>query len=37
MNKVIPGILTGSNDDSPTQMAMQENAGYVARRTVSKG
>ena len=36
MIKVVPGILTGSNDVSPTQMPMQEDAGYVARRTVSK-
>jgi hypothetical protein len=36
MIKVVPGILTGSNDASPTQMPMQEDAGYVARRTISK-
>ena len=36
MIKVVPGILTGSNDASSTQMPMQEDAGYVARRTVSK-
>jgi hypothetical protein len=36
MIKVVPGILTGSNDASPTQMPMQEDADYVARRTVSK-
>jgi hypothetical protein len=36
MNKVIPEILTGSNDSSHTQMSMQSDAGYVARRTVSK-
>jgi len=35
--KVIPRILTGFNDASPTQMTMQEDAGYVVRRTVSKG
>jgi hypothetical protein len=31
MIKVVPGILTGSNDASSTQMPMQEDAGYVAR------
>ena len=36
MIKVVPGILTWSNDASPTQMPMQEDAGYVVRRTVSK-
>jgi hypothetical protein len=36
MIKVVPAILTGSNDASPTQMPIQEDAGYVARRTVSK-
>jgi len=36
MIKVIPGILTRSNDAFPTQMPMQEDAGYVARRIVSK-
>jgi hypothetical protein len=37
MIKVVPGILTGSNDASPTQISMQEDVGYVTRRTVSKG
>ena len=37
MIKVVPEILTGSNDASPPQMPMQEATGYVARRTVSKG
>ena len=37
MIKVVPEIVTGSSDASPTQMPMQENTGYVARRTVSKG
>jgi hypothetical protein len=36
MIKVIPEILTVSTDASHTQMAMQSDAGYVARRTVSK-
>ena len=36
MIKVIPEILTGSNDASHTQMPMQSDAGYFARRTVSK-
>jgi hypothetical protein len=36
MVKVVPEILTGSNDASPTEMPMQEDAVYVARRTVSK-
>jgi hypothetical protein len=31
MIKVVPGILTGSNDASPTQLPMQEDAGYVFR------
>jgi hypothetical protein len=34
MIKAVPEILTGFNDASPTQKSMQENAGYVARRTV---
>ena len=36
MIKVIPEILTVSTDASHTQMSMQSDAGYVARRTVSK-
>ena len=36
MIKVVPEILTGTNDASPTQMSMQENGGFVATRTVSK-
>jgi hypothetical protein len=31
MIKVVHGILKGSNDASPTQMPMQEDAGYVAK------
>ena len=37
MIKVIPEILTLSNDAFPTQMPMQSDVGYVARGTVSKG
>jgi hypothetical protein len=37
MIKVIPEILTLSNDAFPTQMPMQSDVGYVATGTVSKG
>ena len=37
MIKVIPGILTRPKDAFPTQMSMQEDAGYIARIIVSKG
>jgi hypothetical protein len=37
MIKVIPEILTGFNDVSPTQMPKQSDAGFIARRTVIKG
>ena len=37
MIRLFPAILTGSNDAFLTQMPMQEDDGYVARRTVSKG
>jgi hypothetical protein len=36
MIKVIPEILTGSNDASHKQMPMQSDDGYFARRTESK-